>query len=214
MQDNENRNPWLSIPASDYEAHMGENGANQLPLLSKAFKDLLDEFRPESVAVLGCATGNGFEHVEADVTGLLVGIDINPEYLDVARSRFEAKIPNLQLFCSDVSKIVLEPRTIDLVSCGLFFEHVDPELVIAKVLRWLKPGGVFGTVVQLSSATGRSVADTGIESVKALESSARLIDPQLLRDLAEKAGFHQLETKTVALETGTSFQVLVYRLKS
>jgi hypothetical protein len=41
MQNNGNRNPWLSIPASDYEAHMGDSGAKQLTLLSGAFKELL-----------------------------------------------------------------------------------------------------------------------------------------------------------------------------
>jgi len=192
---------------------MGSSGAQQLALLSSAFKELLDRYRPAKVAVLGCATGNGFEHVQADVTQLLVGIDINPEYIDVARDRFERRIPNLQLYCSDIKNIVLQPRTLDLVSCGLFFEHVDPKLVIAKVFRWLKPGGVFGTVLQLPSETGRSVSDTTIESVKALEPVARLVDPKTLDHLAESAGFRLLDGKTVTLEVGKSFRVLVYRLE-
>lgn len=213
MQNNENRNPWQTIPASDYEAHMGDSGAKQLTLLSVAFKDLLDEFRPEHVAVLGCATGNGFEHVQTDVTELLVGVDINSEYLDVARTRFANKLPNLQLVCSDISNIEIEPRSLDLVSCGLFFEHVDPQLVISKVYRWLKPGGILGTIVQLPSETGLSVEDTGIESVKALEPVSRLVDPETLSEMAETAGFVEIEAKTKTLETGKSFRVLVYRLK-
>jgi len=193
---------------------MGESGAQQLEFLSAVFKDVLDEFRPEAVAVLGCATGNGFEHIQNDITKLLVGIDFNPEYVDTARHRFSGLIPELQLFCSDIMSIELEPRSFDLVSSGLFFEHVDPKSVIAKVFRWLKPGGVLTTVLQLPSKTGESVSDTGIESMKVLEPVAKLVAPELLTDLAESAGFHLQNAKTVTLNTGKSFRVLVYRLKA
>ena len=193
---------------------MGKSGAQQLEFLSEVFKNLLEEFRPERVVVLGCATGNGFEHIQTDITKLLVGIDINPEYLDIARHRFSESIPDLQLFCSDIRNLELESRSLDLVSCGLFFEHVDPKLVVAKVFRWLKPGGVFATVLQLPSKTGETVSGTGIESMKLLESVAELVAPEFLTELAESAGFHLLDVKTVTLETGKSFRVLTYRLKS
>ena len=207
-------NPWLSIPAADYEAHMGPAGAQQLEFLSEVFKNQLDNVRPETVAVLGCATGNGFEHIQAEVTNLVVGIDINPEYLDVARERFKEQSWDLQLFCSDIKNIELEPRSFDLVSCGLFFEHADPSMVIAKVFRWLKPRGVLSTVVQLPSDTGESVSDTGIKSVKLLEPVAKLVAPDILTDLAESAGLQLQNATTTTLSTGKSFRVLTYRMKA
>jgi len=207
-------NPWLSIPAADYEAHMGPSGAQQLEFLSEELKMVLDEFLPESVAVLGCATGNGFEHIRNDVTRSLVGIDINPEYVNVARRRFSESIPGLQLLNYDLSDIELEPRSLDLVSCGLFFEHTDPSMVLEKVVQWLKPGGVLATVLQLPIETGESVSDTGIESVKVLEPFAELVSPMRLTELAESTGFRLLSNKTVTLATGKSFRVLVYRLRS
>ena len=213
-RDEPSTSPWLSIPAADYEAHMGPAGTQQLKLLSDVFKNQLAEVRPEAVAVLGCATGNGFEHVRAEVTNLVVGIDINPEYVDVARERFGKRDWDLQLFCSDIRNIELEPRSFDLVSCSLFFEHSDPPLVIAKAFRWLKPRGVLSTVVQLPSETGRSVSDTAIKSVRALEPVAKLVEPNTLTDLAQSAGFTLQNAATTTLATGKSFRVLSYRMKA
>jgi ubiquinone/menaquinone biosynthesis C-methylase UbiE len=208
------QNPWLSISAEDYEAHMGAAGAQQLKFLSEVFKNHLDEVRPETVAVLGCATGNGFEHIQAEVTKLVVGIDINSEYINVARDRFRERSWNLQLFCSDIKNIELEPRSFDLVSCALFFEHVEPSLVVAKALRWLKARGVLSTVIQLPSDTGKSVSDTGIESIKVLEPVTKLVAPDTVTDLAESAGLQLENATTTTLETGKSFRVLTYRMKS
>ena len=214
MMKRSEKNPWLSIPASDYETHMGESGARQLSMLSEVFKNLLDEFSPESVAVLGCATGNGFEHIRAEITRLLVGVDINPKYLEVARQRHCENIPGMQLFCSDIKNIELAPRSFDLVSCGLFFEHTDPELVVAKAFRWLKPGGVLGTVLQLANDSGNTVTDTGVDSIRSLESVTRLVSPDQLTQYAEKAGFRLLSKERLDLDTGKSFNTLVYRMKS
>ena len=57
-------NPWLTIPAEDYEAHMASPEVGQLQVLNQLFKMVLEEHRPESLAVLGCSTGNGFEHID------------------------------------------------------------------------------------------------------------------------------------------------------
>jgi ubiquinone/menaquinone biosynthesis C-methylase UbiE len=150
--------------------------------------------------------------VDPDWVDLLVGVDIHPEFLEVAKSRFEDKLPCLQLFCSAMRYIELEPRSIDLIFCGLFFEHVAPKLVIAKMFRWLKPGGVFGTVLQLPDSTERTVSDTGVDSVKVLEPVSSLVEPDNLRDYAESAGFELEDAKTVTLQTGKRFYVVTYRL--
>ena len=81
-------NPWLTISAEDYEAHMASPEVGQLQVLNQLFKVVLEEHRPESMAVLGCSTGNGFEHIDPSTTRRVVGIDINPSYLAVARKRF------------------------------------------------------------------------------------------------------------------------------
>jgi hypothetical protein len=80
--------PWLAIPAAEYEGHLGPEGADQLAPLGRIFAELYGESRPERLAILGCATGNGLEQVDPRITSRVVGVDLHPGYLEVARRRF------------------------------------------------------------------------------------------------------------------------------
>ena len=79
-------NPWLGIPLSDYEAHMALPEVAQAKLLADVFHSVLAARRPSSVAVIGCAGGNGFDRIDTSITKRVVGVDINPEYVDVKRT--------------------------------------------------------------------------------------------------------------------------------
>ncbi|WP_049853198.1 hypothetical protein [Pantoea sp. RIT-PI-b] len=83
-------NPWLSIPLADYEGHMALPDVGQADMLSGELETLLAEYSPKSVAIAGCAGGNGFDKViNAGVTRL-VGVDINPEYIADARALYRS----------------------------------------------------------------------------------------------------------------------------
>ena len=58
------KNPWLRIPASDYEAHMALPQVSQTQALNKLMASSLAQYTPRSLAVIGCTTGNGFEHIQ------------------------------------------------------------------------------------------------------------------------------------------------------
>jgi len=53
-------NPWLQIPAEDYEGHLSVPNVDQLQMLNKIFANVLNEVPPQSIAALGCTTGNKF----------------------------------------------------------------------------------------------------------------------------------------------------------
>ncbi len=55
------QNPWLNIPYIDYENHMNDEKVDQLRILSQVTKNKLELYKPESFAIIGCATGNGLE---------------------------------------------------------------------------------------------------------------------------------------------------------
>jgi SAM-dependent methyltransferase len=205
--------PWLSIPAADYEGHMGSPGVGQLQFLSRVFGELIAEFDPASLAVLGCATGNGFEHVRPERVRRLVGLDINQEYLDICRERYAASIPGLELVCADLAAFELEPASMDLVHAALFLEYVDPAAVVEKASRWLTPAGLLTVVVQRPTATGGTVSETGYTSLKILEPVITLVAPESLGGLAGRYGFLEVRSKNVALESGKSFFVGAYRLE-
>jgi ubiquinone/menaquinone biosynthesis C-methylase UbiE len=160
--------------------------------------------------VLGCSTGNGFEHIDTTVTRSVVGIDINPEYLRVLQSRFGQKISGLKLLCSDIAECELEPRSIDLVHCALVLEYVDPSVVAEKAESWLRPGGCLSVVLQLASPAHDKVTDSGFESVKRLEAVMHLIEPDELGRIAGKAGLRGTSSRIDTLESGKRFYVGLY----
>jgi hypothetical protein len=61
-------NPWLDVPLADYEGHMALPGIEQAQLLSGIFADVLAKFSPRSVAVIGCAGGNGFDRISPSIS--------------------------------------------------------------------------------------------------------------------------------------------------
>jgi len=96
-------NPWLKIPASDYEGHMRLPGVNLLSFLGDLLKESLEKYDSRSFAYLGCATGNGLEYIRNDKTHKVTAIDINPEYLSILRNRYQRKIPNLEIVETDLN---------------------------------------------------------------------------------------------------------------
>ena len=193
---------------------MGSPGVRQLEFLSGVFGALIAEFEPAAVAVLGCATGNGFERVRPERVRRLVGLDINREYLDLCRERYAKRIPGLEFTCEDIVSFELEPRAMDFIHAALFLEYVDPAIVIEKASRWLKSRGIFATVLQLPSESCGAVSDTGFTSLKTLEPVITLVEPEQLERILQRHGFSRVKSARKALESGKEFFVGVYRLET
>ena len=202
------------MPAADYEGHMGSPGVRQLEFLSRIFGGLIREYEPESLVVLGCATGNGLEHIERGRVRRLVGLDINPEYLEICRKRHGERVPGLELVCEDFASFDLEAASIDFVYAALFFEYVDPASAVEKISRWLKPRGILAVVLQLPSDSCGKVSETGFASVKALEPAIRLVDPAVLERLVREHGFSEVRSARETLASGKEFFLGVYRHES
>jgi hypothetical protein len=95
-------NPWLSIPLEDYEGHMNSREVHQLDALSELFAEALACCRPQSVAVLGIAGGNGLDRIDRTITKRIVGLDVNPSYLEAVRHRYSSS-EDLELWCVDLA---------------------------------------------------------------------------------------------------------------
>ena len=87
--------------------------------------------RPESVAVLGIAGGNGLHNVDPTITKRVVGLDVNPSYLEAVRSRYAPKC-DLELHCVDLAeqRVGLEP--VQLVHAALVFEHAGGPVYVSR----------------------------------------------------------------------------------
>ncbi len=199
-------NPWLTIPASEYEAHMGDPNVDQLQFLGRILGEALEAYRPESVAVLGCATGNGFERIDLAATKKIFGIDINKQYLEIASKRHSHRLEGLSLVCSDLFHWKPSAEVFDLVYAALIFEYLEPELLLERIQRSLKPDGKLVVVFQLANYGG-AVSCAGYSGLRSLEETISLVEPESFRDSARSADLAELEGRVEQLESGKSFYV-------
>ena len=193
--------PWLSIPLADYEGHMGADNVQQLSALSGLFKRALDVCRPDSVAILGIAGGNGLEHANPATIKRIVGLDINPGYLDEVRRRFVTN-PNLELHCVDLSHEKLRVAPVALVHAALFFEHAGLGRALDNALSLVTRGGTLSVVLQLPGRDQQNVTTTSYPSMQTLARNFSLVDVPRFRALLEKQGFRLLNEELRPMPTG------------
>jgi SAM-dependent methyltransferase len=174
-------------------------------MLNQVFKRVLSETRPDSVAVLGCATGNGFEHFDPSITHYVLGVDINPAYLEIARQRYRALEARLELKCADLHTDCFGGRQFTLIHAGLVFEHVDAALVLAHISQALKPQGRLAVVLQMPNTGLSAVSHTPYKSLEKLASTMHLFERDQFTALAGKAGFIQIHGEIITLLSGKEF---------
>ncbi|MDH7604148.1 MAG: class I SAM-dependent methyltransferase [Melioribacter sp.] len=202
------QNPWLRIPADDYENHMSASNVGQLQVLNKIFKDVLDEFNPKSICVLGCTTGNGFEHLINRDVEKIIGIDINQNYLAECSERFSDKLRQLKLICADLNELELQSNIFDLIHAALIFEYVDAQNLLRKISKWLTPDGILSAVFQLPCEKSNPVSDTPYHSLKSLSSIMKLIDVNEIENFFREEKLLCVKSYTVNLPQEKKFLVM------
>jgi hypothetical protein len=203
-------NPWLSIPAEDYEGHMGPQGADQLMPLATLLGDVYQEVRPARLALLGCATGNGLAQVDLAVTHHVLAVDVHPGYLAVLEERHGRLGQTLCTRCLDLERDALPEAGFDLVFAGLLFEHVDVPVVTARAAAAVAPGGTLAVVLQLPSDAA-AVTPTHYPSLASLRQHMHLVPPGVLTAALEASGLKLHHGATVTVRNGKQLRLLVFR---
>lgn len=203
--------PWLRIPAEDYEGHM--QAAGQTAALHDLFSDVYAERKPARLAVLGCTTGSDFRQVDPAVSEIVVGVDINREYLDIARLRSIALGSRLHLIHGDVLTVELPPAQFDLIHAALLLEYVDQHALFRRIRQWLAPGGVCSVVTQDPTPGVASVSSTGYESLQALGSVMRLRTAEEVAGAADEAGLRLVRQRAVSLANGKRLVLSVFEVR-
>lgn len=203
-------NPWLQIPAVDYEGHMSSPDVDQLSFLGNTFREALEVHDCRTVALLGCATGNGLEHINSETTIRVTAVDIHPGYLEILRQRYEGSVPGLEIMKADLGTCELDSQAYSLIYAGLVFEYLDPGKVLPQIAGWLQLDGVLVTVLQLPAKHLKMVTDTPYASIRKLEAIMKLISPQDFKAMAGDAGLYEKKAGIVALDSGKHFYVGTY----
>ena len=208
------RNPWLDIPLGDYEAHMALPTVGQAQLIADELDALVRTLSPRSLAIVGCAGGNGFERLVGSSVTRVVGVDINPEYIEQARRRFEARIPGLELLTADIQTSTSLFDPVDLLYVALVLEYVDLDQAMGVLRRHCKPNGVLAVLSQLPHGTLAPVSPSPYTSLQLLAPGMKLVAQEELKGRARQAGFVAVHSKTLVSNGGKQFAVDQFCLSS
>ncbi len=206
------RNPWLDIPLQDYEGHMSLPSIGQAQMLADEFQRLIERRSPASVAVIGCAGGNGLDRIAPGAVERVVAVDINRLYLEETARRHSDRLTHLELHCADVQSDVLHFEPVDLIHAALLFEYVDLAPTLATLRRSCRRGGTLATVLQLPHDGQGTVSPSPYASLRTLAPLMNLVAPTELARHAVAVGFVAEESGTIVLPSGKQFCFQTFRL--
>ncbi len=202
--------PWLSLPLADYEGHMSAPEVQQLEPLAELFAETLALCRPASLAVIGIAGGNGLDRINSNVTKRIVGLDMNPLYLDAVRQR-HSRLPGLELHCIDLAEERVDMEPVQLVHAALVFEHAGVGRCLENAVSMVAPGGAVSIVLQLPSEIEHEVGASRFPAMQSLKSHFSLIDPTWFRETLEARNFRFVHQTRRSLPAGKAFWMGVFK---
>ncbi|MCF8092811.1 MAG: metalloregulator ArsR/SmtB family transcription factor [Desulfotignum sp.] len=97
----------------------------------------------QSIADLGCGTGELLGYLVQDTPRALIGVDASPEMLEQARIKLPG-LRSIELRLGEVEYLPMKDQEVDTVVMSMVLYHIfQPEKAIHEVFRVLKPGGLF-----------------------------------------------------------------------
>jgi cyclopropane fatty-acyl-phospholipid synthase-like methyltransferase len=130
----------------------------------------VDEARPRYTAVLLEALSEGSRVLELGCGGggpttqalaarfALTGVDISARQIELARQH----VPYAEFRHADVTRVAFPPESFDGVAAFYTFTHLphgELPLLLAKVARWLRPGGVLAASMATKGNPGEVEPD-------------------------------------------------------
>jgi 2-polyprenyl-3-methyl-5-hydroxy-6-metoxy-1,4-benzoquinol methylase len=204
-------NPWLNIPLDDYEGHMSLPTVGQAQMIADQLDRAVARWVPKSVAVIGCAGGNGLERIAAGTVEHVVAVDVNPDYIERTRIRHAQRLGNLELVCADIQSESITYSPVDLTYAALLFEYVDIHSTLKTLKRNCRPSAFLTTVLQLPHSSIHAVSPSPYKSLGRLASAITLVAPEALGHAAADVGFTSADAMTIELTSGKMFCVQNFR---
>ncbi|MHC5039746.1 MAG: class I SAM-dependent methyltransferase [Planctomycetota bacterium] len=203
-------NPWLQVPAKDYECHMEHESVRQGEMIRKHLGRCLERFEPESLLYLGAGVGNGLEDDRASALNDILAVDIQPEFLAILRDRFKDLAPLRIRECRFPEEFE-EPNRFQLAYGALFFEYVALEGTLAAVGACLAPDGHLVALLQQPSKEGQ-MTNTGVTSLEKILPIMTLHGPEAFLQTADRVGmFTPVSTLLLPSPCGKPFCEITLR---
>jgi threonine dehydrogenase-like Zn-dependent dehydrogenase len=143
------------------------------------------------------------------VTKRVVGVDINPRYIEEVHRRFGA-LPGLELHCRNLAEQHLSLAPVDLVHAALIFEHAGLGLALKNAMALVAPGGSMSVVLQLPGEEDQAIAPTIYSSMQTLKQDFALIDRREFQRMMAAEGFGLADEEHRSLPGGKAFWLGVF----
>jgi len=183
----------------------------QAQVLSALTKYCLDKYLPENFALIGCATGNGLEHIKSGFTKWVYTIDINQDYLNKTKETFADKISNLETIHADIQHDELNIKGIDLFFIGLVLEYVEPKKALKKIIKTLGKKGVLFIVIQKNKQTS-FVSKTKYKSLEKLAAISNEVNENEIDEFLRSGNLSLLNREEIFLTENKSFITFEYEM--
>jgi len=204
-------NPWLDIPLSDYERHMNASSVAQASMLSDTLRELVEAYRPRSLALLGAAGGNGLDRVDPSVTQRVVTVDINAEYLDACRTRYCERFASFEQVHCDLSSGLPFTNPVELVYAGLILEFLEVDVFLDYAASLVTESGRIAFVFQEANREQGAVTNSGVASLQSLKSTHATVDVAKVIDALLARGMTVEERRGMVTTAGKSFTLLTMK---
>jgi SAM-dependent methyltransferase len=194
-----------------YHRNIAASGESDAGARWQKHRDLISQLKQSgSILDIGCNSG-GFLSTMNRSAWKLHGIEIEPSMAQKAKQATGAEV-----FVGDVMKAPFPDESFDVITCFDVLEHVyEPRDMLMKVRAWLKPGGVFYTVLpNIDSWESRLFGGYwyGLELPRHLFH----FSPTSLRYVMDSLGFEEVHLKTrtsyVELSLGYVYSTLLSKL--
>jgi hypothetical protein len=105
----------------------------QARMLADQLAFAVAEHIPRSLALVGCAGEHGLETLVGGPVRRIVGVDINPHYIEATRNRFSKCFSQLELYAQDIENIRSRIAPVELIIAALVLEYVDTACAVASL---------------------------------------------------------------------------------
>jgi ubiquinone/menaquinone biosynthesis C-methylase UbiE len=200
---------WLDIELSDYEDHMALPGVAQSQYLAQYLSEVLETYKPGTIAILGSSGGNGLEKIDEKKIKKIICADINPGFLKEAENRYKNKFNDIEFVCQDIASQNYKISRADLMYAGLVFEYVDIEPALVNISKFLNKKGILAVVLQQPHENIPEVTPSKYKSLEKLSQIFRFVSPAKLIELCEAYSIRLISQKEVQLQSGKRFIELI-----
>ena len=193
-------NPWEEISLSDYENHMKLNSVLQLQSMNKMMKGQFNAYPVNSAIILGVAGGNGLEHIDRNKFKKIYGIDINKEYLNTVKSRYEDISDILECIQLNLLEETNKLPQADLLIADLLIEYIGYDC-FQKAVEQVQPKYV-SCIIQINTDKSFVSDSPYLHSFDGLEQIHTQMEEKTLEKIMCEIDYFKIKTLDNILPNG------------